>query len=269
MNSIPEHELRLEKLRRLRTGKKSAITKRIARLLDMVQAGGCSRRQIRSLTEKLVGVFEDLEKVCTEISEVSVLHGLAEDELNSLEEVRMNVDECVVQIEDHLESRQGELASSSSDSYTKSCSWLSEHSEIMGSASARCAEEVESVSKEVEGIIKAYSNLSLLPVGGVVATVTTLGADLTQNLGAPGAETMGPPGPQKTSQSFSQIFDGEIGELTVAISDDHSKNGTGSGLVTAKESKGRDDTSKFGNGTSLPEHAGTGISGSFEDFQIK
>ena len=55
-------ERKLEKNKRLRTGKRTAIIKRIEKLLDMVKAGD-SQRQIIFLCDKLVVVFEELVSV--------------------------------------------------------------------------------------------------------------------------------------------------------------------------------------------------------------
>ena len=104
MATMSEEIMRLEMLRRTRTGKKTAITKRIARVIGMIEAGGCSRRQIKFLMEKLVNVYDELEGVCTEISQLSVIMGLNEEPLNNLEDVRMNVGECAAHVEEHLDS---------------------------------------------------------------------------------------------------------------------------------------------------------------------
>ena len=121
-------ERRLEKLRRLRTGKKTAVTKRIARLLGLVEAGQCSRRQIRFLSEKLSVVLDELIATCEEISEINISLGRDDDALNDLVEVRMDVDECLAMVTDHLESRHDEVSSSSSGSTVGS--WVSRSLEM-------------------------------------------------------------------------------------------------------------------------------------------
>ena len=121
---------KLEKAKRLRRGKKTAITKRIAKLLGMVQAGGCSRRQMRFLLNKLLQVFDDLEKVCEQVSDISILLSIPEDEHNDLADVSLSVDECTGVVNEHIDSRQDEESSSSSGSIT--ASWVSSHAEIMG-----------------------------------------------------------------------------------------------------------------------------------------
>ena len=124
---------KLEKAKRLRRGKKTAITKRISKLLGMVQAGGCSRRQMRFLLNKLLQVFEELEQVCEQVSNISILLKIHEDDYNDLEDVRMSVDECTGVVNEHIDSRKDEESSSSSGSMT--ASWVSSHAEIMDQVS--------------------------------------------------------------------------------------------------------------------------------------
>ena len=67
--------------------------------------------------ERLVVVYQELEQVCTEIDNLLTL--LDEfDELNDIENIRMNVDECVALVTEHLESRLDEAPSSSSSART-------------------------------------------------------------------------------------------------------------------------------------------------------
>ena len=106
-----EARRKLTKLKRSRTGKKGAITKRIAQLNGMAEAGGMSRRQMRYMMEKLIEVYSELEKVCDEITDISELFEEIDD-LNCIEDVRMNVDTCVALVTEHIESRQDELSSS-------------------------------------------------------------------------------------------------------------------------------------------------------------
>ena len=125
-------ERRLEKLRRLRTGKKTAVTKRIARLDGLVEAGQCSRRQIRFLMEKLSVVLDELTATCDEISEINISLKRDDDALNDLVDVRMDVDECLALVSDHLESRHDEVSSSSSGSTVGS--WVSKNLEMAAGA---------------------------------------------------------------------------------------------------------------------------------------
>ena len=128
---------RLIILRNSRTGKKGAITKRIARLDGMVEAGGCGRRFMREMMEKLVVAYQEFEQVCTEINQLLTLFDEV-DELNGIEEVRLNVDECVALVTEHLDSRADEAPSSSSSART--LSWVAQlplpsHSDVSESDS--------------------------------------------------------------------------------------------------------------------------------------
>ena len=58
-----EIQLRLAKVKRLQRGKKTAMTKRIGKLRGLAEAGGCGRRQMAILLEKLNTVFQELEQV--------------------------------------------------------------------------------------------------------------------------------------------------------------------------------------------------------------
>ena len=122
MDSV-KAQRRLAILRNSRTGKKGVITKRIARLEGMVEAGGCGRRFLREMMERLVVVYQELEQVCTEINDLLTL--LDEfDELNDTENVRMNVDECVALVTEHLDSRLDEAPSSTMSARTMS--WVAQ-----------------------------------------------------------------------------------------------------------------------------------------------
>ena len=84
---------RVNTLKLSRRGKKSAITKRINELEKLVVERG-SRRRIQFLSDKLLKVFEDLNKVCTEISELCD----EIDDHNDLAEVEAKIDSCVALI---------------------------------------------------------------------------------------------------------------------------------------------------------------------------
>ena len=142
----------MEKLKLLRRGKKTAITKRIEKLMGMAEAGGCSRRQMKLLMEKLATVYAELDGVCDEIADISILLGREEDSLNNLEIVRMQVDECTVYMVEHLESRQDEAPSSSSDSLTRS--WVA-NSDFMAGACAKDMEDKDTSEKgRVSPVVK-------------------------------------------------------------------------------------------------------------------
>ena len=105
---------KLTKLKKSRTGKKIYITKRINQLNGMVEAGGCGRGEMKRLVDKLVVVYEELEKVCDDIMDISLLHDVSDDNLNDVEDIRFNVDSCVALVTEHIESRQDEAPSSGS-----------------------------------------------------------------------------------------------------------------------------------------------------------
>ena len=102
-------ERKLEKNMRMRLGKRTAIIKRIEKLLDMVKAGN-SQRQIIFLRDKLIIVYEELVSVCHEIKQLSLYLGRPEDDSNNLDTIRNYVNECVTIIAEHLDSRQEELS---------------------------------------------------------------------------------------------------------------------------------------------------------------
>ena len=62
---------------------------------------------ISFLTGCLQTVFNELEQVCLEISNIT----LEEDEYNDIEEIRIKVETCVAMVTAHLESRAEEGAS--------------------------------------------------------------------------------------------------------------------------------------------------------------
>ena len=79
METQSEEQRRLGKLVRSRTGKKGSITKRISQLNGMAEAGGCSRKQMKFLLDKLVQVYDELEKVCDEICDLSAILDKSDD----------------------------------------------------------------------------------------------------------------------------------------------------------------------------------------------
>ena len=109
---------RVKTLKLSRRGKKSAITKRINELEKLVVERG-SRRRIQFLSDKLLKVFEDLNKVCTEISELCD----EIDDHNDLADVEAKIDSCVALITEYLGTRQDEPSSSGSFCST----WVKQH----------------------------------------------------------------------------------------------------------------------------------------------
>ena len=92
---------------------------------------------MREMTEKLALVYHELKQVFTEINQLLNLFDEV-DELNGIEEVRLNVDECVALVTEHLDSRADEAPSSSSSART--LSWVAQlplpsHSDVSESDS--------------------------------------------------------------------------------------------------------------------------------------
>ena len=101
------NESRLKRLKYMRRGKKSSITKRIAQLETYMEDGN-KKRMIQILSNCLKNVYGELVLVCEEIDQ------LAPDEYNNLEEVRESVETCVAMVAGHLEARAEEGTSSGS-----------------------------------------------------------------------------------------------------------------------------------------------------------
>ena len=108
----------LDQLKLSRRGKKGAITKMIVVINRLVSESG-SRRKINALLAALMQVFEETQQVCERIAVLSE----ETDELNCLEEVRANIDECVADAKDYLEERADDPASISSftSSWVRKC----------------------------------------------------------------------------------------------------------------------------------------------------
>ena len=128
---------RLAILRRSRTGKKGSITKRIKKLEKVVSEAG-SKRVIRALSSGLEAVFAELLQVCDEITRLSS----EVDPLNCIEEIRTDVEICIVEARDHLEARQDEP--NSSQSYTSS--WVNKHAEVVSAGTRSEAASAETRS---------------------------------------------------------------------------------------------------------------------------
>ena len=77
MGSVAVDMRKLKKLKVSRTGKKGYITKGIKQLNGMVEAGGCSRGEMKRLMNRLVAVYEELDNVCEKITLVSILHDVS------------------------------------------------------------------------------------------------------------------------------------------------------------------------------------------------
>ena len=112
-------EKQLSLLKQSRTGKKSAITKRVQHLERLVEESD-SRRLIMPLLDGLRRVFVELCEVCDHISRIS---SVVEDK-NCLEENSTNVETSILLIEDHLDDRRDEPPSTRS----MTNSWVQKHS---------------------------------------------------------------------------------------------------------------------------------------------
>ena len=73
-----------------------------------------------AVMDGLNSVFKELEQVCEEISSISD----DIDELNSLEDIRMNIEICVAVVTDHLDGRRDEPPS------TETSSWVAKHAHL-------------------------------------------------------------------------------------------------------------------------------------------
>ena len=128
---------KLKKLKVSRTGKKGYITKGMNQLNGMVEAGGCSRGEMKRLMNRSVAVYEELENVCEEITDLEILHDVSED-------IRFNVDCCVASVTEHLESRQDEAPSSgsqrTSSGLLRTIKWVS----MLPAPSSNALEDYES-----------------------------------------------------------------------------------------------------------------------------
>ena len=116
-----EYEKELKALKRQRTWKKGAITTRTRKLEELVDNGG-SRRVIAAMVEGLLQVFDELKQVCDSISSICD----EDDELNSLEEIRMKVEICVATASENLDERMNDPPS------TETSSWVAKHASFAG-----------------------------------------------------------------------------------------------------------------------------------------
>ena len=117
-------EKRLKILRESRTGKKGSITKRINQLYQYV-AEKEGRRATELLLKYLHKVYEELEKVCCEISELSDEY----DGLNDLEDIRFEIETCEATVTEYLEERKDDPPSTNS---SRALSWVKKHAPQFG-----------------------------------------------------------------------------------------------------------------------------------------
>ena len=116
-----ENMKRLKVLRGSRTGKKSSVTKRLKQLESYMEQGK-GRRATELLMKCLQSVYEELEQVCTEISDLSEDY----DELNNLEDIRFEVETCAASVAEYLERRKDDPASSTS---SVALNWVRQHAQ--------------------------------------------------------------------------------------------------------------------------------------------
>ena len=114
-----ELERELRRLKFQRRGKKAAITIRIQKLEKLMEPNNkgeyTKRRIVSGALNALIKVFDELQQVCHEISQIS-----EDDDLNDLEMVRLDIDMCSTTVMDYLESRADDTTSSGS----LTSSWL-------------------------------------------------------------------------------------------------------------------------------------------------
>ena len=105
-------ERRLRNLKNSRRAKIGLITKRIKRLEQLLEVN-TGKTRLKLLAEALGAVFEELQNVCEEISDLSWYLGDVDD-LYDIEDIRFTVEDCLASVSDHLEARVEETVSGSS-----------------------------------------------------------------------------------------------------------------------------------------------------------
>ena len=97
----------LTQLRRIRAGKKGAITKRTNTITRLISEGG-SRTKIKYLHQALLKVHESVKDVCAKITQLTELSAL---DVEWLERVDHVVDCCTAEVEEYFEARKDDEAS--------------------------------------------------------------------------------------------------------------------------------------------------------------
>ena len=113
---IPQ-ERQIRKLKRSCAGKKGSITKRIEQLSRLMNEGG-SRTKITFLKSALVEVLEAIKSSFEELLAIS-----EDTDTAWIEEVTFNADTCIAEVEDYIDARKDDSASSTS--LTES--WVKKH----------------------------------------------------------------------------------------------------------------------------------------------
>ena len=141
-------ESEIEKLKRKRRGKKGSITKRIETLLRLVSESG-SRTKIKVLLGAMQTVYQETCDVAEKISSLSLE---SEDE-EWLDELKINVDNCMAEVTDYLEARRDDPPSTESitDSWVRDNSLAAELNEQQN------AEDGDEA--RLKGILKAMPKL--------------------------------------------------------------------------------------------------------------
>ena len=112
-------EERVTRLKNLRRGKKASLTKRLAKLKQMVADGKASRTKLRFL---MTAAYECLHAVTLDCNELFSM--VTDPDSEWLEDLKTEVDECAAEVSEHLSLRQ-EDDSSSGASLTDS--WVRAH----------------------------------------------------------------------------------------------------------------------------------------------
>ena len=100
---------RLRKLQRSHTGKKGSVTKRIEELHGLMEAGNSSGRYMRLRMEKLTLVFNELQEVCNEMTDLVEIHDVS-DLFDDIENIRYNVECCGDLVSEYVELRDDEAS---------------------------------------------------------------------------------------------------------------------------------------------------------------
>ena len=154
--SDKELEKHLKTLKGQRTWKKGAITKRIRKLEALVNDGG-SRRVIAAGVEGLQAVFNELNLVCSSIA--SMIDEV--DDLNSLEEIRMEVEMCVAMANEDLEARKEDPPSTEENTR----SWVNQHAETLEDGGSRLGDIGH---EDLSGEYRVRSEAASEPSGNVL-----------------------------------------------------------------------------------------------------
>ncbi len=148
-----EDEARITKLKHLRTGKKSGITKRITKINQLINDNG-SRTKIKFLMTALYECYRALKDDCEELFQ------LMESPDNAwLEDVKASIDECAGDVSEYLSTHQDD-STSSGKSFTDS--WVLKHAPNVDGKEAN----VPALSSHLAETQLADGETSQLGIGG-------------------------------------------------------------------------------------------------------